>query len=130
MPKKIVIPKEQRKLEGAALKREWLNYQNRSGKNQAEVIAQLGVNQGQPSRWFNGSQQIPAAQLLGMAKMMGFDPKAIRPQIEAEMALWMESNQAEIDGALRERVQALDADLRQNFELHIQALEALQRSRR
>jgi hypothetical protein len=110
MAKQFVTNEAQRKREGIALRKEWDNYMERTGKTQSEIIADLSINPGLPSVWFRGLKQIPAKQLLKMALHMGFRPEAIRPQLQEDAELWLKTYKAEVAPAIFKRLQELDAE--------------------
>lgn len=128
MPKKL-IPADQRKREGAVLKLYWERYLESTGRTQASVIEELGINPGQPSNWFNGVKPIPTAKLMAQARLMGFDPKIVRPQLEEELQLWLATNAPAISSGLHDRIQALDQDGLNLVETAVELAEARQRSK-
>jgi len=129
MKKKFVASPEQRKREGALLKAEFLRFLAHDGMTQAKLLADLRINPGNPSRWFRGTKQIPAHVLLTLADRMGFDAKAIRPQIEEEIQLWLTTQDPVLSTQLQERYEALDERGRELLLRNLEAIEALQGSR-
>lgn len=130
MARQIVIPADQRKREGLALKLEFSRFEARTGIKQNKVLEDLGINPGQPSMWFRGLRQIPANTLLALADYMGFSATDFRPQIEEELDVWLTARKQIAANHLERRILALEDEDRDILLRQVEAFEALRNSKK
>jgi transcriptional regulator with XRE-family HTH domain len=107
------IPLEQKRAEGAALRRK-LNAIQAQDKSitQESLASEMGLTQGTLGQWLTGKTAIPDKRLIWLGNRLGFDAREIRPTLNDYL---LPENQTPQERRLLEAYRA-DPDLRRAIE--------------
>ena len=129
MATKRAMPKAQREAEGIKLKVLWARYGEGAGYTQTAFCDSLGWNQGQLQQWFSGKTPIALDKLLDLSLALGFDPREVRPELQATLDKLLVSFKGRNNARLKGQLASLSPPARESISSLLQALEDLRDTR-
>tara|TARA_R110002153_G_scaffold191269_2_gene344244 strand:- start:11415 stop:11786 length:372 start_codon:yes stop_codon:yes gene_type:complete len=113
--KRQKISDSRRVIEGIALKSEWDKYKAENRVTQDQFCAKMGINQGMLQQMFSGKSPIPFETLLELSIEMGFDPRAVRPEIDDTIDRLITAIQGADSGRLRDILGSIDITITEDI---------------
>ena len=90
--RKDTVPESRKVAEAKKLRLFFERKKNNSAcRTQEQLGEELGVTQGLVGQWFSGKTSISDRRLVALAKLLGFDPRDVRPDIAVYLPIIEES---------------------------------------